>query len=209
MKKRIIFSLALLMMVLLTACGDDPPKSDPSAQESSTQAENLESEKEKPQQKDKKQEAETAKALAIFLDSQIYDNALRSEEVTRILQEGIQLLSSGKGTMLELYDLAKTTKDTQLTLFSNLSKLQDDNNKDYVESAQIYVSNHRTFSEKLMKYIDKNEMKYLSQAKESIESAQSYALSLIAARMTYLSSQGLTDEEINKILDADPKPTTK
>lgn len=204
MKKRIIFSLALLMMALLTACGDEPPKSDPSAQQSSAEAESLAAEKEKPEQKDEKQEAEAAKALAIVLDGQIYDNILRSEQVTAILQEGIQLVSSGKGNMLELYDLAKTTKETQLTLFSNLSKLQDDNNTDYVQCAQLYISNHKTFSEKLMKYIDKNEMKYLSQAKECIESAQSYALSLVAARMTYLSSQGLTDDEVTKILATEP-----
>lgn len=207
MKKRIIFLLALLMMALLTACGDELPKSDPSAQQSSAEAENLAAEKEKPEQKDEKQDSETAKALAIVLDGQIYDNILRSEEVTGLLQEGVQLVSSGKGNMLELYDLAKTTKETQLTLFTNLSKLQDENNPAYIEAAQMYIANNKAFSEKLMKYIDKNDMKYLSQAKECIENSESYALSVISTRMSYLSEQGLTDEEITKILEDTSKPS--
>lgn len=202
MKKRIIFSLALLMMALLTACGDEPPKSDPTAQQSSTEAESLTTEKEK-------QEVEAAKALAIVLDGQIYDNVLRSEETTKLLQEGVQLVSSGKGNMLELYDLAKTTKETQLTLFTNLSKLQDKNNPAYIEAAQMYIANNKSFSEKLMKYIDKNDMKYLSQAKECIENSESYALSVISTRMGYLSEQGLTDEEITKILEDTSEPSTK
>lgn len=145
-------------------------------------------------------DTETVKSVALALDSQIYENVLNSEKTTQLLQEGIALVSDGSGNMLELYDLAKAAKETQTTLFSNLLSLSDNNTKSYVEVCQLYVGSGKTVAEKLMKYIDKQEMKYLSDAKEALESSETYTLKLILERTNYLSSQGLTDEEISAIL---------
>lgn len=56
-----------------------------------------------------------------------------------------------------------------------------------------------------MKYIDKNEMKYLSEAKESIELSTSYVISLLDARMKYLTDQGVSEDEMLKILGSASK----
>ncbi|NLH02070.1 MAG: zinc-ribbon domain-containing protein [Clostridiales bacterium] len=145
---------------------------------------------------------EEQKAAAIELDAKIYDIVLRSEKVTSLLQEGIGLYSDGQGTLLELYDLAKEAKDAQTSIFGELMGLGDKESSDYVEAAQFYVSNSISVAEDLQKYIDKQEIKYLSSAKESLENTQKHTLNVVSERMKYLSAQGLSDEEIANILDA-------
>jgi len=147
---------------------------------------------------------EELKNAAIVIDNQIFDIVMNSEKTTQILQEGAGMIGNGQGSLLELYDLAKTAKESQSVFFSNLSKLQDKNNKEYISACQNYVINAKSIADNLMKYLDKQELKYLSEAKDQINLASSYAVKVVSARMEYLISQGFTDEEVSEIL-ADEK----
>ncbi|MCF8018340.1 MAG: hypothetical protein K9L62_02955 [Vallitaleaceae bacterium] len=154
-----------------------------------------------------KEEAELAKTTAIVLDGQIFQIVTNSQKNTQLIQDGMSLVSQGKGDLLELYNLAKTVKSNQLDYFSSLTKLQDDNNKDYIIASQIYVSNGRSLAESLMKYIDKQEMKYLSDIDECSNYSGTYFSSVTAERTKYLTSQGLTNEEVSGVLSSSDETT--
>lgn len=149
--------------------------------------------------------SETAKATAILMDKQIFDIITSSEKTTEILQDGINLVAEGQGTLLDLYDLTKKAKDNQFAFSSSLMKLNDKSNKDYIDACQEYVINAQLIAENLLKYIDSQDLKYLSEARQRLESRTNYISQVIAERMIYLSSLGLTGEEVSEALS----PTDK
>lgn len=140
-------------------------------------------------------------AAAIEVDKKIYEIVLASEKSTNVLIEGMGIVGEGGGSLLELYDLAKQVKDNQFAAFSALSKLSNKDNADYIDAAQLFAINGQQVAEDVIKYIDKNEMKYLSRAKENMEATSNYVMAVVTARMEYLASQGLTNDEIIAILD--------
>jgi len=144
--------------------------------------------------------SEGSKNVAATLDDRIYTIVTDSEKVTATLQEGMKMFSQEQITALELYDLAKDAKEAQFSLWSNVSKLDGDNNKAYVRAVESYIVNNQQFAENLLKYLDKQELKYLSKAKSNIESSSSYVLSVVTERTKYLSNQGFSDTEVNEIL---------
>lgn len=138
-------------------------------------------------------------------DDSIYLYVLKSEKITNILREAIVSFGNQEITSLELYDLAKKAKESQLSFFRGLTSLQNDYNKDYLEACEMYVSNGRELANYLIKYLDKEKIKDLSSAKECLENMDAYTLSVVTQRMTYLSNCGISDEEITEILQK-PSP---
>ncbi|MBU5438327.1 hypothetical protein KQI42_09920 [Tissierella sp. MSJ-40] len=149
-----------------------------------------------------KEALELAKSTAIALDNQIFEMVINSEKTMQLLQDGAELISQDQGNLLEFYELAKQVKDNQSTFYSNLSKLNDKANKDYIAVCQDYVINAKLIADNLMKYIDKQELKYMSEVTQRIELAEEHSSKVIAERMKYLSSQGLSDDEITNILSS-------
>lgn len=145
-------------------------------------------------------DVEATKALALVLDKDIFQCLLNSESICTLLQDGITLVGNGQGTMLELYDLAKQAKSSQQSIWGSLGDLRDDNNRDYVNACQDYVINGQMMADDLIKYIDKQEMKYLSEAKQCIENIDNYVIIAVSKRMEYLISQGFTGDEAAVIL---------
>lgn len=152
-------------------------------------------------------EKENAKAAAILIDGQAFQIILNSEEIVALLQQGVDAFSDGGGSALDLYDLAKTAKESQFNLDSSLSDLKDEHNKKYIDACRAYVVNGQIFADKLMKYLDEDKLEYLSEAKECIADSDAYILSVIAERSAYLSEQGVSDEEISSILQSESAPT--
>lgn len=138
-------------------------------------------------------------------DDSIYLYVLKSEKITNTLREAIVSFGNEEISSLELYNLAKKAKESQLSFFSGLTDLQNDYNKDYLEACKMYVSNGRELANDLIKYLDKNKMKDLSSAQECLESIDAYTLSVVTQRMTYLANCGISDEEITEILQK-PSP---
>jgi len=133
-------------------------------------------------------------------DEKIWEIVLSSENDAKVLIEGCNVVGEGGGTTLELYNLAKKAKDNQSSYYSALNNLSNEYTKAYVKSAQDYTINAKIIAEKIMKYIDKNEMKYLSEASERITQTETYTINIVAERMSYLAKCGLTDEEIQSQL---------
>lgn len=209
-KKKPIITLIVGLVIVLGCMGADPStpastassvssvpvnSSLPSSVESSSEeSSTLESSSEPVSS----EEVDLAQILAD--DDEISLNVLKSEKITDILTESIVSFSNQEITSLELYNLAKTAKENQSTFSLNLEKLRNDNNKAYVEACELYVYNGHEFANNLMKYLDKNEMKYLSEAQSCMEKKDTYVLSVVKERISYLSNNGISDEEISEIL---------
>lgn len=149
-----------------------------------------------------KAEAKKAKNTAVAIDGQISDILSKSEQSTQILQKACSAFSDGGGSTLDLYNIAKQAKDNQDSYFSALSDLRDKNNKEYISACQSYVVNSQGVADDLMKYLDKNELKYASEATDAIKLSSTYSAKVVTERTNYLSSQGLSDSEISDILSS-------
>ncbi len=200
-KKTLIISVCVFVLII---AGIGSCKSESSKAPISTSNPNVSTPKESPSTSQNETAAvkETAKNIAIALDGQIYSLVSNSEKATLLLQDSINLFSQGQITVIELYDLAKTAKETQFTLWSSASKLDDDKNKSYIEAVELYIVNNQQVAENLIKYLDKQELKYLSEAKSKLEGSSSYALSVVSERTNYLSGQGFSQSEIDEILSS-------
>lgn len=150
------------------------------------------------------EEVEEVPALSkdevLSIDSQIFQLVVSSDEVTSILQQSIDALSRGEVSSIDVYDLAKQAKDTQGALYSQFSKLRNEENESYIDAAVSHVLNGQQVANGIFKYLDKEELKYLSEAKSALENTGITSLSVISERTNYLSSQGFSDEEVMDIL---------
>lgn len=188
---RIILISIVALFILIAAIGGDGEEQQQAAAPEQSQTENSPSENQQPAAN-----PEEAKTKAKELDAKVYDIVLRSEQVTELLQESVMLASEGQLSMLELYDIAKEAEAIQQNLYYELPIKDGEGSFDYVTGALNYIVNGQTIASNLKKYIDKEEMKYLSSAKESMENTQAHILNVVTLRMKYLSSQGFTDDEV-------------
>lgn len=147
--------------------------------------------------------SELSKDEILSLDNKIFKLVTTSDDVTAILQQSIDSFSKGEITSLDLYDIAKSSKDTQASLSIEVSKLDNEENKAYVDAAVNHIINGQLISSNIVKYLDKEELKYLSEAKSALENTGVSAISVVSERTNYLSSQGFNDEEITDILSSE------
>lgn len=148
--------------------------------------------------------SEEEKATILETDKKIYQCLLNSEKITKTLMSDFEAtLASENATVLDLYNLAKKAQEDQDTILHNLQSLSDDKNTDYVYACQLYVTNTKEIASNMLKYLDEQKPKYLSNIEENSNNTQTYALSAIAARMTYLADQGISDDEISQLLDSE------
>lgn len=140
------------------------------------------------------------KKAALELDTNIFSMVTVSENTTNDLLAMLQGVSDGSVTLLDVYDAAESAVYMQTEIHSDLVS-DDKNAKEYVDIAGDYVLNAFGIANNIKDYIDTNEMQYLSNAQTSIDSAETYAINLVAARMDYLSTSGFSNEEISQILE--------
>lgn len=141
---------------------------------------------------------------AIAMDQRVYGIILVSAGTTDQLSTQIQ----SQGALLDTYNTAKADKDAQFSLWSKIQDIVDDkDNKkfgdalsDYASSAQNYILSAQSYAGNIIKYIDKSEMKYLSNAQSDMQQIQNGTLLVQAARLTFLSSFGLTSEQVGDIM---------
>ncbi len=204
------FILVILIISAIGSCttddseSADQPTSTPPAQtteeNSPAEAETEKNSETEEVKLEEKQLSEEEKTAIREIDRQIYELIVHSETINTNLKIAIDSAAQGQFNVLDLYDLIKDGQNNQSAIYSSLLSLKDDTNKDYIYAAQSYVSNSKEIASKLLKYLDKNEIKYLSEAKERIEKTDSYVLTVVTARMKYLSDMGFSDEEIVQIL---------
>ena len=105
------------------------------------------------------------------------------------------------GSMLDVYDACKDTKDFAQDCWGRVSDQKDDLNRDYVNSCQDYFVQIKIICEYIMDYIDDQKMEDLSKAKDGIESLNIYVMNVVSQRLTYLSDAGFTEDEIAEITE--------
>lgn len=100
------------------------------------------------------------------------------------------------GSMLDVYDACKDTKDFAQDCWSFVSDCRDDLNDEYVDACQDYFIQIKIIADYVMDYIDDEKMEDLSKAKDGIEAMNAYIMNIVAQRLEYLAEAGFTDEEI-------------
>lgn len=100
------------------------------------------------------------------------------------------------GNTLDIYDDCKNASTMLAKVSGELNDYKTDANAEYVQYANYYVSTLSVACDNIVKYIDKQEMKYLSKAKEDIQNANSYLQQALTLRQAYLLDSGLTTDDI-------------
>lgn len=100
------------------------------------------------------------------------------------------------GNALDIYDDCKSASTMLAKISGELSDYKTDANAEYVQYANYYVSTLSVACDNIVKYIDKQEMKYLSKAKEDVQNANSYLQQALTLRQAYLLDSGLTTDDI-------------
>lgn len=170
-------------------------------EEASASANKVQEQAEVQVEEEKKESPEEIKQSAIARDKELFDMILQSEELNKNLLNTMNLAGQGQVSLLDLYDFAKQTKNAQYQVYRNMGDIDANEMEDYIEPSRSYVSNAITISEKIIKYIDKNEIKFLSEAKERIGYSETYTLKIIVERTKFLEKAGLTDEEVANVLN--------
>ncbi len=112
-------------------------------------------------------------------------------------------------SLVDLYDTAKTAESNFGIYWSNINTVKCDNIKEYQDAARNYVMNMKLIASSVKKYIDKQNMEDLSDAKAFIEDSQNYAIIVVGKRLKFLTDSGFTDEEAIHILSPESETETE
>lgn len=143
---------------------------------------------------------------ALEADKELFDiiTAAEADYATLTTVMGTEGVS-----LVDLYDTAKTAENNFRIYWSNINSVKCDNIKDYKDSAQNYITNMQLIASSVKKYIDKQNMDDLSDAKACIENSQNYAIIVVGKRLEFLTASGFTDAEAIKILAPESETETE
>lgn len=112
-------------------------------------------------------------------------------------------------SLVDLYDTAKTAESNFGIYWSSINSVKCDNINEYQDAARNYVMNMKLIASSVKKYIDKQNMDDLSDAKACIENSQNYAIIVVGKRLEFLTDSGFTDEEAINILAPESENETE
>lgn len=182
--KRVWFWILMFFVV----CGiigtvSDPPASQTNKTEESTN-----------QQQQEEQSEESAKDsvdVAEEKDTRIYGLMKSAEARFNGVSKNME-----SGNLLDIYDDCKNASSMLSQVYGQIGDFKTEANKEYVQYAQFYAATLSSACDNIVKYVDKQEMKYLSKAKEDIQDANSFLQQAMLQRQAYLLDSGLTTEDI-------------
>lgn len=149
--------------------------------------------------------SEEKKQTALDADKELTDLIIGAESDYNTF---IDIMNSDNATDLDIYDAAKIV-DSNLGKYSvNAYNVNCDGIDEYKAQVSYYIINMQSVASDIKKYMDKENIKYLSSAKEYIEKVQSYAMVVLSERMKFLTNAGFTEAEVLEIL-GDNKETTQ
>ena len=148
------------------------------------------------------------KAYAIRFDEFIMKTIIGSNEGLENLDNYINAYLENKISALEAYEAAKNTKEVMNNLNKIMWDARDGKNGAYIGAAQEFLINGKYKAENMMKYVNKNEVKYLSEMKQNDLYIYNSFKKLMLQRISYLQSQGFSDTEINEIIQKTPSSTS-
>lgn len=133
------------------------------------------------------------------LDNEVWSTFSLSEKANEELQISMQQVANGEITDLDFYNVCKNTDKLQSQYYLDYPAY-DKESEAYVRAGEEYSTNVGLIAESLVKYIDKNEIKYLSKAQEYSERTGDFKLNVINSRMQFLQDSGFTQDEIDNII---------
>jgi hypothetical protein len=139
-------------------------------------------------------------------DKQVYDIMLSAESDYNKLA---QIMSADGVSMVDLYDASKTAENNFRIYWNNIDTVKCDGIKEYKNAAKNYILNMQSIASSTKKYVDKQNMKDLSNAKASMENSQNYAIQVVSARLQFLTASGFSDEEALNMIAPESESESK
>ena len=80
---------------------------------------------------------------------------------------------------------------------------------DLKKAAKDYILNMQSIASSTKKYVDKQKIQDLSDAKAGIENSTNYAILVVGARLEFLTSSGFSDDEAMQIIAPESEAVTE
>lgn len=128
-------------------------------------------------------------------DNQLWQVVLSIDGTSAKLGEAMQ-----GDDVVAMYDEAKNAKDYYSKFWGQADDVECDGIAAYKEAVQLYSSYCGDVPKGVIKYMDKQEMKYLSEAQEALNNIPTYATQVAEARLQFLTDSGLPKDQIERIL---------
>ena len=138
-------------------------------------------------------------------DRQIYDIIMSADADYQTLT---RIMSTDGVSIVDLYDTAKTAENNFRIYWGNIDSVKCDGIKEYKEAAKNYVLNMQSIASSTKKYVDKQNIQDLSDAKAGMENSTNYAILVVGARLGFLTASGFSDEEAMQIIAPESEDTT-
>ena len=139
-------------------------------------------------------------------DKQIYDIIMSAEADYQTLTK---IISTDGVSMVDLYDAAKTAENNFRIYWGNIDSVKCDGVKEYKEAAKNYILNLQSIASSTKKYVDKQKIQDLSDAKAGIENSTNYAILVVGARLEFLTASGFSDDEAMQIIAPESEAATE
>ena len=138
-------------------------------------------------------------------DRQIYDIIMSADADYQTLT---RIMSTDGVSIVDLYDTAKTAENNFRIYWGNIDSVKCDGIKEYKEAAKNYILNLQSIASSTKKYVDKQNIQDLSDAKAGMENSTNYAILVVGARLGFLTASGFSDEEAMQIIAPESEDTT-
>ncbi|MFI3254395.1 MAG: hypothetical protein R3Y63_08700 [Eubacteriales bacterium] len=140
---------------------------------------------------------ETEKEAIKQVDADIFLIIEQAETYFYLLNDGINMVADGQGTMLELYQLAQSVYDRQEECYKLLALYKSDYDFNHLKnSAMTYVRNFSEASEILMDFVDTGSTASQAKFLEYNEMINPLVTDYTIKRMEFLLEQGFEEEEV-------------
>ncbi|WP_028988027.1 hypothetical protein [Thermicanus aegyptius] len=140
--------------------------------------------------------SEDLKKQGLEFDEKAWNDYLKLYEAHGYLMKATNAFSEGSMSELDFYDYCKNAKEWfgQMSISFNYGKTDDE--KEYLSTFEVFALADQSAVDSLMKYLDSNATKDLSNARENINRAKEAATIIAKNRIVLLNKIGLTEEEI-------------
>ncbi|WP_217594052.1 hypothetical protein [Cohnella sp. GbtcB17] len=144
--------------------------------------------------------AEELKKQGLEFDEQAWKDYLTMYETHNSFMKNMSAYSEGKISKLDFYDYCKDLEGwfAKASISFNYAKTEDE--RTYLSTFQTFALADQTAAKSIIKYLDSNATKDLSNARVQIQRATEAATTISSNRVILLSKIGVTKEESDKML---------
>lgn len=135
-------------------------------------------------------------------DTTLWNIVSESETAFNEFSSTMNNYSAGNATLLDVKIAAIIAVDAQSELSKSIPS-GDERSQRYVDAVSNYVSNSQNVASTFISFIDTENQDYLTESKNYLNRVPSYAFSIVSERIRYLSSCGISDDEISELTDSD------